>query len=396
MASPYFNSHSLYSVFQQAYESVVTASGLAFHDRSQQSGLVFGLRVNQTAPNNYVNPLIPYSVNFHNPFNDSRFKTMPVRVIYSQEFEQYQPSDFSPEPKAQPEDDKNNRVLASQSDSRTHQVLGMAGEAYSHSYSINTDPPPLTSTLRETAENGFDAEASASGSGESLAVVPDKACTQSGKEKVHHESEKGKASWKACGQTGKQRPLKKRTWDRSEAGKAYYRAYQKAYQKSKRRKAFLEDYEQSDKRKASRNAYEHTEKRKAAKRAWAQSEVGKAYYRAYRQSERGKAARKAYRLSEKGRAVRKAYDESEKGKANQKNYRDSVHGKAVRQAWANSEKGKESKLIWRNSERGKAYRTLYTSAYNKVFRHTGDKAQARIAGRQATAFMMDSNKAKNK
>ncbi len=387
MTTPYSNSHSLYSIFQKAYETVVTGSGLPFHDRPQQSGLVFGLRVNQTAPNNYVKPLIPYSENFHNPFNDSRFKTVPVRVVYSQEFEQSQPLDFSPKPKAQPEDDKNNRILTSQSDSRTHQVLGMAGEACSHSYFLNTDHPPLTSALRETAENGLDAEASASGSGESLAVVPDKACTQSGKEKVHHESEKGNASRKVCEQTGKRRPPKKRTWDRSEAGKAYYRAYQKAYVKSERGKAFLKAYAQSDKRKASRNAYEQTDKRKVARRAWSQSEEGKAYHRAYR---------KAYRQSERGKALRKAYDDSEKGKANRKNYRESANGKAARQAWANSEKGKESKRIWRNSERGKAYQMLYRRAYSEVFKNTGDKAQARIAGRQATAFIKKSNKTKNK
>ncbi|WP_257293702.1 hypothetical protein [Endozoicomonas sp. YOMI1] len=145
---------------------------------------------------------------------------------------------------------------------------------------------------------------------------------------------------------------------------SHHKAYQKVYQRS---------YSKSEKRKASRKAYAQSEKGKASRRAYAQSEKRKALRRAYAQSEKGKASRKAYAQSEKGKAYIKAYQ-----KAYQKAYRQSEKGKAYHKAYAQTEE-----------------RKAYRKAYYKVFMNTGDKEQAKIAGKQAAAFIIESNKAKN-
>ncbi|WP_257293703.1 hypothetical protein, partial [Endozoicomonas sp. YOMI1] len=139
----------------------MSSSGPASKDWPQQNGLVFGLRVDQTAPSNYVNPLMPYGESFHNLFMDSRFKTMPVRVISSQEPAQSEPLDLSHKPKAYREADKNTRIITCQPELSIDRVWSMAGEANSHSYFLNVNHPPLTLTLENTAGNIF------SGSGRS-------------------------------------------------------------------------------------------------------------------------------------------------------------------------------------------------------------------------------------
>ncbi|WP_257294319.1 hypothetical protein, partial [Endozoicomonas sp. YOMI1] len=40
-------------------------------------------------------------------------------------------------------------------------------------------------------------------------------------------------------------------------------------------------------------------------------------------------------------------------------------------------------------------RKAYQKAYYEVFKNTGDREQAKIAGKQAIAFITESNKAKN-
>ena len=61
-------------------------SGASSNDCAQKQALAFGQRVKQTVPNDHFNSSISYDeVTFHNPLCDSRFKKVPVTVIYSQE-----------------------------------------------------------------------------------------------------------------------------------------------------------------------------------------------------------------------------------------------------------------------------------------------------------------------
>ncbi|MGI2029136.1 hypothetical protein [Endozoicomonas acroporae] len=278
MNNPYSKLHSLYSGFQQAHESVISNDGLAVENCPQKSGLVFGLPVDQIIPCNYVNPLIIFDGNFHNPLNDSRFKKIPVRVIYSQEFEQSEPLGLSHKPGAYQEADQNIRIVTSQPEIRNDRAWSMAGEC----------PNPLA------AGNELDVAASAAGSGESLTLSHGKG------------------------------------------------------------------YKKSEKQRASDKAYRMSEKGKATKRAWARTEKAKAYQRAYAKSEKGKATRNAYRTSEKGMAARNAYQR-----------------------------------VYAQSEKCKSYQAAYRKAYYEVLRNTGDRKQARIAGRQAAGLIRDSNKTKN-
>ena len=85
------------------------------------------------------------------------------------------------------------------------------------------------------------------------------------------------------------------------------------------------------------------------------------------------ASRKAHEKSERVKAARKAYEQSDKGKASRKAYRKSDKGRAYQ----------------------KAYHSAYQKAFREVFKNTGDKEQAKIAGRQATALIKKSNKTKN-
>ena len=85
MADPYFNPHTLYADFQNAYKSVMSRCDLVLNDCPQQSGVAFGLHVQETAPNIQLNRSILNGENVHSPFNHSRFKQVPVRVIYHQD-----------------------------------------------------------------------------------------------------------------------------------------------------------------------------------------------------------------------------------------------------------------------------------------------------------------------
>ena len=131
---------------------------------------------------------------------------------------------------------------------------------------------------------------------------------------------------------------------------------------------------QSGKRKASCKVYEQSEKRKASYKAYEESEKRKASRNAYRQSDKGQASSKAYRQSDKGRAS---------SKASNKAYRQSDKGKATRKAYQKA---------YRQSDKSKAYQKAYHKAYREVFNKTGDREQAKIAGKQATAFIQKSNK----
>ncbi|USE34221.1 hypothetical protein [Endozoicomonas sp. SCSIO W0465] len=301
-----------------------------------------------------------YGESFHNPFSDYRFPKALVRVIYHQETGQSGPLGLSDKTKAQPQKSDENILYTSQSGLRIDRAGSMVFEADSQSHSIGANHPPLDVTLKD---NEFDFNASASVSGESLTSSPDKAS-----QKAYLESKKRKASRKACKQSEKRK------------------VYQKAYEQSEKRKAYRKAYRESEKGKAVRRAYQ---------KAYEQSEKRKAYLKAYlkdyQQSEKRKAYLKAYRESEKGKAYRKAYRESEKGKAYQKVYEQSEKRKAYRKAYRESDKRK----AYEQSEKRKAYQKAYQKAYHEVFKNTGDREQAKIAGKQASAFIRESNKAKN-
>ena len=142
---------------------------------------------------------------------------------------------------------------------------------------------------------------------------------------------------------------------------------QKAHPESRKRKAARKAYRQSDKGKASRKAYQKDY----------QKAYQKDYQKVYRQSDKGRAARKAYEQSDKGKASRKAYEQSKRRKAYQKDYQ------------------KDYQKAYEQSEKRKAYLKAYQKAYREVFNKTGDREQAKIAGKQATAFMRKSNKSRN-
>ena len=114
------------------------------------------------------------------------------------------------------------------------------------------------------------------------------------------------------------------------------------------------------------------------------------------ESRKRKAARKAYRQSDKGKASRKAYEQTEKRKTSRKAYGQSDKGKAARKAYRQSDKGKASRKAYEQTEKRKAYLKAYQEAYYEVFNKTGDRKQAKIAGKQATACMRKKNRKKNR
>ena len=338
MAIPYSNSHSLNPDAQKSYDPAISNNGSVLNDCPQHNGVVFGLEVQQTAPNNYLNTSNSYGESFHNPFSDYRFPKVMVRVVYHQEHEQSEPLGLSVKTMAQQQSDENI-LYTSQSGLKIDHVWSMAVKASSQSHVINANHSAFDSTLKDSAGNG------SSGVGRSTSQIS--SVVNNTSPKAYLEPEQRRAS-------------------------------RKAYEQSDKGKAVRKAYEQSDRGKAARKAYEYSGKGKAVRKAYRQSNKGVACSRAYEQSEQRKAARKAYQQSEKGQACRKAYEQSEKGKA-------------IRKAYEQSEQRKASRKAYLQSDENKAYQ----QAYHKVFKNTGDREQAKIAGKQASAFIRKSNKARN-
>ena len=309
MAVPYFNAHSLNPIAQKAYDPAVSNSGSVLHDCPQCHGAVFGLKVQQAAPNNYLNTSNPYSERFHNPFSDCRFPKVLVRVLYQQKSRQSEPLGSSNKTKAQQNDE--NILYTSQSGLRIERVWSLAFEENSRTHAISANPSSRDATLKDTAGNG------SSGMGRSTPQI----------------------------------------------SSVVDNTAQKQFEK---RKAACKVYEQSEKGKATRKAYEQSEQRKAARKAYRQTDKSKAYQKTYRQSDKGKASSKAYFQSDKGKASRRAYRRSDKGQA--------------------------SRRAYEQSKKRKAYMKTYQKAYYEVLNKTGDREQAKIAGKQATAFMRKLNK----
>ena len=302
MAAPYFNSHYLSPVAQKDYEPATSNSGSALNDCPRRSSVAFGMEVQQTTANKYLNTSSPYDKSFHNPFSDYRFPKVLVRVLYHRAPEHREPFGLSNKIRAQQSDD--NILYTSQSGLRIDRVWSMAVEANSPSHSINANHSPLDATLKDTAVNGS--------SGMERSAPPISSVVDNTSQKANEQSRK-----------------------------------RKAYRQSEKRKAYLEAYRQSEKGQAARKAYERSEKGKACRKAYRQSKKGKAYRKAYLQSDRGKATCMAYRQSDKYRAYQKDYQKA------------------------------------------------YQKAYNEAFKNTGDREQAKIAGKQAAAFIRSSHKAKN-
>ena len=289
MAAPYFNSHYLSPVAQKDYEPATSNSGSVLNDCPRCSSVAFGMKVQQTTANKYLNTSSPYDKSFHNPFSDYRFPKVLVRVLYHRAPEHREPFGLSNKTRAQQSDD--NILYTSQSGLRIDRVWSMAVEANSPSHSINANHSPLDATLKDTAVNGS--------SGMERSAPPISSVVDNTSQKANEQSRK----------------------------------------------------------------------------------------------------RKAYRQSEKGQAARKAYERSEKGKASRKAYRQSKKGKACRKAYLQSDRGKATCMAYRQSDKCRAYQKdyqkAYQKAYNEAFKNTGDREQAKIAGKQAVAFIRNSHKAKN-
>ena len=329
MSVPYFNSHPLNLDAQKASGPAVSDSGSVLNGCSQRNGLAFGLEVQQTAPNNYLNTSGPCGESFHNPFSDYRFPQVLVRALYHQGPGRIVPLGLTNKTKAQQSDE--DILYTGQSGLRIDHVWNMAVKANSQSHSINANHSPLASTLKDTAGNG------SSGMGRST---------------PQRSSVVDNTSQKAC-ERSRKRKASRKAYEQSEKGKAV----RKAYRQSDAGKASCKAYEQSEKGKASRKAYEQSEKVKAVRKAYRQSDAGKASCKAYEQSEKGKAVRKAYEQTEKRKAFHKAYHKSNKCKA------------------------------YEQSEKRKAYKKAYHKAYHRVFKNTGDREQAKIAAKQAAALI---------
>ena len=118
----------LYLNFQKAYETVMSDSGLSSNDNGQKQAIAFGQQVKQTVPNDHLKNSIPCDeVTFHNPLCDSRFKKVPVTVIYSQESQLGEPPDLPVEARLQSPQSSN------QSEIKIVQVWSMAVEKDSNS-----------------------------------------------------------------------------------------------------------------------------------------------------------------------------------------------------------------------------------------------------------------------
>lgn len=309
MTDPYFNSHFLCSGFQKAYESFMSSSESFFEGWPPQNGLAFGLPVAQTAQSNYLNTLIQYNESFHSSLSNYHYKKIPIRAIYSKEYEQSDLLGLSHKTGIHQVTDQNTRIHTNQSELRFDRAWAMAGQASSQVHFANANHLPLASTMEGTGEqlqrnsfsagNEMDFNVSAFLTGESLTVSRDKEYRR-----AYERTEK--------------RKIYKRLWAKSERGKAA----QKAWAQSPQGKAYRRDYQK---------AYAKTEKGKAFRRAWAQSDRGRAYQRAYHRLYARTEKRKAY-LKNYREALKKAVNDREQVKITGKQAADLRASNKVRTA----------------------------------------------------------------
>ena len=128
MADPDFNLESLHSNIQKVYKAVMSDSGSSSNDGAQKQAVAFGQQVKRAVPSDHLNNSIPCDeVTFHNPLCDSRFKKVPVTVIYSQESHLDEPPDLPVKAKLQ------SPQSCDQSEIKIVQVWSMAVEKDSNS-----------------------------------------------------------------------------------------------------------------------------------------------------------------------------------------------------------------------------------------------------------------------
>ncbi|MBO9494337.1 hypothetical protein J7438_09600 [Thalassotalea sp. G20_0] len=87
------------------------------------------------------------------------------------------------------------------------------------------------------------------------------------------------------------------------------------------------------------------------------------------------------------------HDQSDKKKEYQKAYRMSERGKAVKRAWEDSRKGRATRKAYQRKCQNsihQACRRAYSKAYYFALKNTGDREQAKIAGRKATDLIKES------
>ena len=102
MADPDFNLESLHSNCQKVHKAVMSDSGSSSNDGAQKQAIAFGQQVKQAVPSDHFNNSKPCDEGtFHNPLYDSRFKKVPVTVIYSQEPHLYELPDLPVKAKLQ-------------------------------------------------------------------------------------------------------------------------------------------------------------------------------------------------------------------------------------------------------------------------------------------------------
>ena len=157
MADADFNLQSLPSNFQKVYKAVMSDRGPSLNDCAQKQAIAFGQQVKQAAPNDHLNNSIPCGdVTFHNPLCDSRFKKVPVTVIYSQEPHLGEPPDPSVKAKLQSSQSSN------QSEIKIVQVWSMAVEKDSNSVDNSHQYPNLVEQVSQiiSADNSSNIEAS--------------------------------------------------------------------------------------------------------------------------------------------------------------------------------------------------------------------------------------------
>ena len=113
-------------------------SGSSSNNCAQKQAVAFGQQVKQTVPNDHLNNSIPCNEGtFHNPLYDSRFKKVPVTVIYSQGPYLGKPPDLPVKAKLQSPQSSN------QSEIKIVQVWSMAVEKDSNSVDNSHQHPNL-------------------------------------------------------------------------------------------------------------------------------------------------------------------------------------------------------------------------------------------------------------
>ena len=412
----HLNSHFLNSNTQRSYDPAISNSGSVLNECPACHGISFGKKVQQTAPNNYLNTSNPCGESFHNPFSDCRFPKVLVRVIYRRETEKSKPlktgieglSSISKEfrelsqPKAvsfetdagqkrrfssinsigsngerplkrsrqdalmsplrskpsglfntKAQQNDENILYTSQSEFRVDHVWSMGITANSQAQSINTNHSPLDPPFKNTAGSGF------SGMGRSTPQISSVVANNL-HQSVHIRDQdqietfsKPEAPIAIITPQLNSERLQQNTSAKNESDFSASASISGESLTNFPDAASQKAYEESEKRKAYQMAYRQSERGRARRKAYRMSAKGKAVRKAYELTEKRMASRRAYRQSERGRACRKAYEKTEKRKASRRAYRQSERGRACRKAYEQSDKGKAARRAYRELEKCK-------------------------------------------